>query len=261
MKKIIRICIVILFLLVTCSCGNKYKFHSNYSENEIYDLVESYIYEETYQRGVYDYKIIKKEPLVICESVLIEQCGNHETIKGAYEYIVELTNKTTGRRVAHVSVKDKYYWNSEVITPNVISRNLRSNQDYYYRYDKLIGILKDYNSIKYYLIDDELKIDDLKGIQYGYIYSNNIDDLEVFLKRISKNQYEFKWDFIVTNNLNKYNELINSQNSFDEIINQYEKTNTKLEVDLSSFKNNPNAMIENTSRGSNHCRNEELIKK
>lgn len=54
------------------------------------------------------------------------------------------------------------------------------------------------------------------------------------VKKISKKQYEYYWDFIITNDANKYNEFIDNQNDFDSILNQYKKTDISYKVDLSS---------------------------
>jgi len=260
-KGAIIVVVLMLSLLLTGCGGDKYKFYSNYSESEVFDLVNSYISDETHETGEYDFKIIKIEPLELCTFGLDASCLKYKTIKGANKYTVELTNKTTGRREAQVIVKDKYYINSEIFTPNVFSENFHDNREYYERYDKLIALLNKYNSIKYNLIDDETKTDEIKIVQYGYIYSTNTSDLEEFLNTIVKRKSEYYWDFIITNNINEYNRLIKSQHSFGEILDKYEKTNVVLQVDLSSFNSNSNAMIENTSRGSSTCVNSILIKK
>ena len=61
----------------------------------------------------YNLKIIKTEPLEV--DVFL---GNYETVKGAKQYIVELTNKDTGRKESQVIVRDKYYYNKDIIQPN-----------------------------------------------------------------------------------------------------------------------------------------------
>ena len=203
----------------------------------------------------YNLKIIKTEPLEV--DVFL---GNYETVKGAKQYIVELTNKDTGRKESQVIVRDKYYYNKDIIPPNTYSTNFISNREYYERHDKLIALLNNYSSIKYNLIDDETKSDEAKVVQYGYIYSYNISDLESFLNTISKREYEYYWDFIITNNINEYNWLINNTNGFNSVIKMFKKTNTIYKVDLSYFNKNSNAIIENTSQGSSTCVNSVLIK-
>ena len=69
----------------------------------------------------------------------------------------------------------------------------------------------------------------------------------IFLNTISRSQYEYYWDFIITNNINEYNNLINDQHSFEDILAKYEKTNVVYHVDLTSFNSNSSAIIENTS--------------
>ena len=261
MKKTVVICMALIlsFLLVGCG-GDKYKAYSNYSENEVFDLVNSYLAREIHGSGLYDLKIIKTEPLEVC-TLSLNVCQKYKTVKGANRYTVELTNKRNGRREAHVIVEDRYYKNSELITPKVFSENFHNNYKYYERYDKLIALLSKYNSIKYTLIDDEIRSDKAKTVQYGYIYSTNIFELEDFLNTISRSQYEYYWDFIITNNINEYNNLINDQHSFEDILAKYEKTNVVYHVDLTSFNSNSSAIIENTSQGSSTCVNSVLIKK
>lgn len=262
MKKIATIGIVFILCLLLTGCGDKYKFYSNYNEKEVFDLVNSYISDEMNETGKYNFKIIKTEPLKVC-TFEWNVCNENKTVKGVNKYIVELTNKTTGRRESQVVVTDKYYKNSEIITPNVFSENFVLNREYYERYDQLIALLNKYNSIKYTLIDDETKTDETKIVQYGYIYSESTSDLEDFLNTIVKTHYDYDyhWDFIITNDINEYNILINSKHSFDDILEQYEKTNVGLHVDLSSFNSNSNVLIENTSQGGSPCLNSILIKK
>ena len=86
-------------------------------------------------------------------------------------------------------------------------------------------------------------------------------DLEDFLKTIIKRQYEYYWDFLITNDINEYNMLINNPNSFADILDKYEKTNVVYQIDLSSFNSNSPVIIENTSQGSSTCVNSILTKK
>jgi hypothetical protein len=180
-------------------------------------------------------------------------CHNSEVLKGANKYTVELTNKETGRKESQVIVSDKYYEGNKIITPSVYSFNFRTNREYYQRQDKLVELLNSYNSIKYKLLDDEKNTEESKIIQYGYIYSSNVSELESFLKEINKSKYEYHWDFIITNNENEYNSLINDIENFETALGKYQKSgpnNVVYKIDLSSFENNQNAIIENTSKGS-----------
>ena len=260
MKKYILLLMILLSSFLLTGCGSRYRYHSNYSENEVYKIVNSYIARETTGGLNYNLEIIKTEPLEVC-SFSWNVCHDYVKVRGAKKYTVELTNKTTGRKESQVIVKDKYYDGSNVITPDVFSENFNHNLEYYKRYDKLVDLLSKYNSIKYKLIDDPSKTDETKIIQYGYFYSSSVSDLEEFLKTISKKQYDYRWDFLITNNINEYNTLIINSNSFEDILNKYEKKEVAYEVDLSSFNNNSNAIIENTSQGSSTCVNSVLTKK
>lgn len=264
MKKYITLFMILVSIFLLTGCGtNKYKYHSNYTKNEVFELVNSYISEETNGLVNYNLKIIKTEPLEVCKFAW-NVCHEYTTVKGANKYTVELTNKTTGRKESQVIVMDRYYNENTVITPNVFSENFEHNREYYERYDKFINLLNKYNSIKYKLINDEENTVETKTIQYGYIYYTNTLDLEEFLRTIEKRQYEYYWDFIITNDINEYNMLINNHNSFTNILDKYEKTNKVYqidEIDFSSFNNNSSVIIENTSQGSSSCVNSVLTKK
>ena len=258
-KNIILFMSLILSFLLT-GCGNKYRYYSNYTENEIFELVNSYISEETHGLVDYNLEIVKTEPLEVC-TFAWNVCHEYKTINGANKYTVELTNKTTGIKESQVIVKDRYYEGNKIITPNIFSENFHNNREYYERHEKFINLLNKYNSIKYKLINDETKTDETKIIQYGFIYSSNTLDFEDFLKTIIKRQYEYYWDFLITNDINEYNMLINNPNSFADILDKYEKTNVVYQIDLSSFNSNSPVIIENTSQGSSTCVNSILTKK
>lgn len=264
MKKNSILIMILISSILLNGCGNnKYRYYSNYTESEVLELVNSYISEETSGLANYNLKIIKIEPLEVCEFAW-NVCHDYVTVKGANKYIVELTNKTTGIKESQVIVKDRYYNENTVITPEVYSENFKNNRKYYERYDKFINLLNKYNSIKYKLINDEEKTDETKIVQYGYIYSSNTSELENFLKTIVKRQYEYYWDFIITNDINEYNAFINNPNNFSYILDKYEKTNVVYQIDqidLSSFNSNSTIIIENTSQGSSSCINSTLIKK
>ena len=249
MKKYITLFMILVSIFLLTGCGtNKYKYHSNYTKNEVFELVNSYISEETNGLVNYNLKIIKTEPLEVCKFAW-NVCHEYTTVKGANKYTVELTNKTTGRKESQVIVMDRYF---------------EHNREYYERYDKFIYLLNKYNSIKYKLINDEENTVETKTIQYGYIYYTNTLDLEEFLRTIEKRQYEYYWDFIITNDINEYNMLINNHNSFTNILDKYEKTNKVYqidEIDFSSFNSNSSVIIENTSQGSSSCVNSVLTKK
>ena len=262
-KSALFLMILISIFLLTGCVNNKYRYYSNYTESEIFELVNSYISEQTSGLVNYNLEIIKTEPLEVC-AFKWNVCSKYVTVKGANQYTVELTNKTTGRKESQVVVKDRYYNENTVITLKASSKNFTYNRKYYERYDKFINLLNKYNSIEYKLINDEEKTDETKIVQYGYIYSSNALDLEDFLKTIVKRQFEYYWDFIITNDINEYNALINNPNSFADILDKYEKTNVVYQiaqVDLSSFDSNSAVIIENTSQGSSSCVNSTLTKK
>ena len=187
MKKYIMIGITAMLVLLLTGCvGDNYKAYSNYSETEVFQLVDSYLSETIYKTGEYNYRIIKTEPLEVC-TLSWNVCQEYKTVKGANQYTVELTNKTTGIKESQVIVKDQYYKNSVLVTPDVYSENFNNNREYYERYEKLVALLNKYKSIKYTLINDENKTDETKIVQYGYIYSTNTKDLEEFLNTIKEN--------------------------------------------------------------------------
>lgn len=261
MKKITILLLLFVSVLLLTGCeGYKYKYHSNYTNEEIIEVARSYIREELLDYGKYSLKVIDKKPLEVC-IFAINECSRYKTIKGAYEYTVEVTNNTTGRKESRITVKDRYYKGDNVIIPNARSDNFISNQKYYERYDKLISLLGNYSTIKYYLIDDQTKTDVSKIVQDGYIYAPNYSELESFIYAISKSQYEYYWNFLITNELDEYNEFLNNKNDIDDSLNLYESSETISTCDLSAFENNSKATIRNTSQGSSTCVTTVLIKK
>ena len=259
MKKIL-ILLIMCILLSGCFFGIKVKKYKNYTNSEIINLANNFINEElnTYS-GNYNLKIIETKPLEVC-TFSINVCHTYQTVKGANEYILEAVNTKTGIAEFQISVKDKYYKNNELITPRVFSENAYYNVEFYERYSKFVELLKKYSSIKYHLINNYKSSDSLI-IQFGYIYSSDINELENFLNTISKRQYNYYWDFIITNDLNEYNFLVNSNYSFSQLIGNYDESTVTYKVDLSSFENNPHGIIENTSQGSSTCVNKVLIKR
>ena len=259
MKKYILLIIILLSTILLTGCGNKYKAYSNYTESEVFELVNAYIKEETYESTKYDLEIIKTEPLEVC-TFGINVCHEYTTVKGANKYTVELTNKTTGRKESQVIVEDKYYENNELIKPQVRDVSFISNHKYYIRHDKLINLLNNYKSIQYKLIDKNVT-DETLIIQHGYIYSSNISELEDFLNTIVKKGYEYYWDFLITNDINEYNAMLNSSNNYSSILEKYEKKDVVYKVDLSSFNSSSTVIVENTSQGSSASVNTTYIKR
>ncbi len=114
------ICIILLAVVLTVVLGpiilmflfdprkkDNYSSASKYTENEVVNLVNSYVLTATDEAWKYKYDIIEKKPLIICVREW-NACNEYKTIEGAYQYIVKITDKTTNTIEAHVIVEDKY---------------------------------------------------------------------------------------------------------------------------------------------------------
>ena len=235
--------IILMFLLAPKK--RTYSFASKYTEKEVINLVNLYVFKTTDDSWKYKYEIIETKPLEICANIW----STCKTIEGAYQYTVEVTDTTTGIMEAHAIVEDKYYENEELITPEVYATDIYYTNEYYQREYGLPSLLSKYESIhNYCFLDNPTKIGEKKNIKYGFIYATDTKDLETFFNELKNYSNKYYWDFIITNDEYTYSMLLQDMNSFKKVFDYYDITNTVYSVDMSAFDNDSNIIIENASK-------------
>lgn len=226
---------------------DKYKAVSKYTENEVIDLVNLYVSETTKDNWKYSYKVIDKKPLEVCVRSW-NVCEKYKTIEDAYQYAVEVTDTTTDTLEARIIVEDKYKKNGKLIS-NIYVDEIYYDGEYKERYQQLLSLLNSYDSMLYLLFNDETAFGETKKIQYGFIYSPNVADIESLLNKLTKEPNKYYWDFIITNNKDVFAyTFLGNMNGYNNIFDKYNVIDTMNKVDLSAFNNDSNVLIENSSK-------------
>ncbi len=226
---------------------DKYKAVSKYTENEVIDLVNLYVSETTKDNWKYSYKVIDKKPLEVCVRSW-NVCEKYKIIEDAYQYVVEVTDTTTDTLEARIIVEDKYKKNGKLIS-NIYVDEIYYVGEYKERYQQLLSLLNSYDSMLYILFNDETAFGETKKIQYGFIYSPNVADIESLLNKLAKEPNKYYWDFIITNNKDVFAyTFLGNMIGYNNIFDKYNVIDTMNKVDLSAFNNDSNVLIENSSK-------------
>lgn len=253
MKKITLLITSLVLCILLTGCGTSYKVYKNYTEEEIISLAKNYIVSEIGDDQNFNFEIIETKPLEVCVWGW-NVCHEETIVKDAYEYIVEVTNTKTNIKESQIIIQDRYYEDNEFVERLPHSINAKQNNKYYIRQNNLKELLKNYKTINYHFLDEESS-SETKLIQKGYLYSTNIEELENFLNRVSKTQYEFYWDFLITTDISQFNLWKTNIESYEETLTRFIESEKVFKVDLSYFNKYENIAIRNTSQGSSTCVN------